>query len=435
MNEPSAATRAPHGTPDLRGGRLDRMARRATLGRLAELREGELTLVEADSRAMFGTPCDAFPIHVTLNVHDVRFYSALAFRGSLGAGETYMAGLWSCDDLPGLVRLLIRNRGVLERFESGLARLATPLLRCFGWLRRNTRAGSRRNIAEHYDLGNEFYELFLDETMTYSCAVFESSKMKLREAQIAKYDRLCRKLQLAPADHVLEIGTGWGGFALHAASTYGCRVTTTTISREQHDYAKARIDRAGLSDRVELLMDDYRDLSGMYDKLVSIEMVEAVGARFLETFLRACSDRLKPDGAMALQAITIAEQEYAQHTKTVDFIKRYIFPGSCLVSVEALCRAATRATDLKPVHLEDITPHYAQTLGLWCDRFLARLDDVRAMGFPDEFIRMWEYYLRYCQGAFAERYIGDIQMVFHKPLCRAEPILPALGAEEIRGRE
>ena len=429
MNEQSTAPEGPPVRPSLPAGWLDRMARRATLERLDALREGELTLVEGDFQATFGAPCDTFPTRVTVTVHAAGFYGSLAFRGSLGAAESYMAGLWSCDDLAGLVRLLVRNRGILDRFDSGLARLAMPLLRGFGWLRRNTRAGSRRNIAAHYDLGNEFYELFLDETMTYSCAVFESPAMTLHEAQTAKYDRLCRKLRLAPADHVLEIGTGWGGFALHAAATYGCRVTTTTISREQHDYAEEHIKRAGLANRIELLLDDYRDLRGTYDKLVSIEMVEAVGSQFLDTFLRACSDRLKPDGAMALQAITITEQEYVQHTRTVDFIKRYIFPGSCLLSVTALCGSATRATDLRPAHMEDITPHYARTLSLWCDRFLARLDDVRAMGFPDEFIRMWEYYLRYCQGAFAEHYIGDIQMVLHKPLCRAEPILATLDAE------
>jgi len=405
--------------------RRDRWARALILRQLERLAWGAVTLVEGAEAHTFGE-ADAQAPAVTITVHSPRFFSAVAYRGSLGAAEAYMAGEWSADDLPGVVRIMVRNRAVLEHVEGGWARLLAPARRLGHWLRRNTKAGSRANIAAHYDLGNDFYRLFLDETLTYSCGVFERPDATLAEASLAKYDRLCRKLRLTPHDHVLEIGSGWGGFALHAARQYGCRVTTTTISREQHDLAAERVAAAGLADRVELRLDDYRDLRGRYDKLVSIEMIEAVGPQYLDTFFRCCSDRLVPEGMMALQAITIADQLYARHLRTVDLIKRYIFPGSTLTSVTSLCAAATRATDLRLVHMEDITPHYATTLRLWRERFLARRDEVRALGFPDRFLRMWEYYLAYCEGAFAERYIGDVQMVFAKPLCRVEPILGAV---------
>jgi cyclopropane-fatty-acyl-phospholipid synthase len=409
-------------------GWLDRRSRSGILARLDRLEDGALVIREGDRERAFGAETDALPVAATLTVHSPRFWSALALGGSLGAAESYIAGEWTCDDLADLVRIMVRNRRLLEATEGGLARLAVPFAHLYHWLRRNTRAGSRANIAAHYDLGNDFYALFLDETMTYSCAVFERPQMTLAEAQTAKYDRLCRKLALSPEDHVLEIGTGWGGFAIHAAQVYGCRVTTTTISHEQSEHARERIQAAVLADRVEVLEADYRDLTGRYDKLVSIEMIEAIGHQYLDAFFRTCADLLHPDGLMALQAITITDQLYDRHVRTVDFIKRYVFPGSCLLSVTAMCAAATRESDLQAVHLEDITPHYARTLRTWRDRFLERVDDVRAMGFPEAFLRLWEYYLAYCEGAFAERYIGDVQMVFAKPLDRRPPILPPLPA-------
>jgi cyclopropane-fatty-acyl-phospholipid synthase len=275
-------------------------------------------------------------------------------------------------------------------------------------------------------LGNDFYELFLDDTMTYSCGVFERPEASLREASIAKYDRICRKLDLSAADHVLEIGTGWGGFAIHAATHYGCRVTTTTISDRQHEMAQQRFAAAGLSDRITLLKQDYRDLTGTFDKLVSIEMIEAVGHHFLDEFFRVCSERLKPDGMLLLQAITIRDQVFDWHKRNVDFIKRYIFPGSCIPSVAAISEAVAQATDLRIFHLEDITTHYAKTLRLWRENFFHNIDRVRHLGFSDAFIRMWEFYLCYCEGGFAERYLGDVQILMTKPMCRIEPILPAL---------
>jgi cyclopropane-fatty-acyl-phospholipid synthase len=353
-------------------------------------------------------------------VNDPRFYSEIAFGGSIGAGEAYMLGYWSTDNLTAAMRILLQNRDVLDGMETGLASFTMPLQKAMHWASRNTRSGSRRNISAHYDLGNPFFELFLDPTMMYSSAVYEHPEMTLQQASVAKLDRICRKLDLQPADHVLEIGTGWGGFALHAAQHYGCRVTTTTISRQQHEMARERISAAGLADRVTLLLEDYRDLTGAFDKLVSIEMIEAVGHRYYETYFGKCSELLKPEGMMLLQAITIADQRYASALKAVDFIQRHIFPGSCIPSVTAMNNAITRATDMRLYHLEDIGPHYATTLKAWRENFFANLSRIRALGYSEEFIRMWEFYFCYCEAGFAERAIGDVQMLLVKPLARPD---------------
>jgi len=313
---------------------------------------------------------------------------------------------------------MVVNREFMNDVDSGWSRLSAPLLKGAHWLNRNDKDGSRRNIAAHYDLGNRFFELFLDETMAYSCGIFSSPETTLREASEAKFDAACSKLGLQPGQHLLEIGTGWGGLAIHAARHYGCHVTTTTISREQYELARERIARAGLADRVTLLLEDYRDLRGQYDALVSIEMVEAVGHHYLDTYFRQCSRLLKPTGAMLLQAITIRDQFYAQAIGSVDFIKRFVFPGSFIPSVRALVDSAARVTDLKLFHLEDIGPDYARTLRLWRERFLARLPEVRAQGYPDSFVRMWEFYLCYCEGGFEERQLGDVQMLLTKPRSR-----------------
>ncbi|MEO7727774.1 MAG: cyclopropane-fatty-acyl-phospholipid synthase family protein, partial [Burkholderiales bacterium] len=352
-------------------------------------------------------------------VHDPRFYSEVAFAGSIGAGEAYMQGYWSVDDLTALMRILLQNCAVMDGLETGLARFIAPLQKALHWTARNTHSGSRRNIAAHYDLGNDFFRTFLDPTMMYSSAVFERPEMTLEQASVAKLDRICRRLQLKPDDHVIEIGTGWGGFALHAAGRYGCRVTTTTISGEQHDLARERFAAAGLAGRITLLKEDYRNLGGTYDKLVSIEMIEAVGHQYYDTYFRKCSDLLKPDGAMLLQAITIADQRYAAARDSVDFIKRHIFPGSCIPSVAAITDAIARVTDLRLVHLDDIGPDYAVTLARWRENLFANLDRVRGLGYTDEFVRMWEFYLCYCEAGFEERVIGDAQFLFVKPRARA----------------
>jgi len=371
---------------------------------------------------------------VTLLVLDPGVYVSLVTGGSLGVARAFMDGRWECNDLTALLRLFIRNMSVVDGVETGLAKFSNLFARFQHRLRANSRVGSRRNIHEHYDLGNAFFSLFLDETMTYSAGIFENDSSTLHDASVAKLDRICRKLDIGPDDHVMEIGSGWGSFALHAASNYGCRVTTTTISKDQFQFASQRIAQAGLSDRIEILLEDYRSLSGRYDKLVSIEMVEAVGNEFLAGYFKKCSELLKDDGAMLLQAITMPDQRYAQYLRSSDFIRRYIFPGSCVPSIGALIDAMGSDSDLKAVHMEDIGPHYATTLRHWRKRFSECLDDVNELGYPQRFARMWEYYLCYCEAGFAERYLGDVQMLLHKPGCRARPLLPALAPDSTGGQ-
>ncbi|WP_347279316.1 cyclopropane-fatty-acyl-phospholipid synthase family protein [Plasticicumulans sp.] len=390
--------------------------------RLRGLARGRLILVDADGQHSFG-PGGHGP-QVRVEILDPGVWARIALRGTVGVGEAYVDGGWRADDLTALVRLFVLNKPVMDGMERGLARLALPLLKLWHWLHPNTRHGSRANIAAHYDLGNAFYQTFLDETLMYSCALFEHPGMSLAEASQAKNERICRKLGLRAGDHVLEIGTGWGGFALHAAGRHGCRVTTTTISREQYELARERVAAAGLGNRVTVLFEDYRELAGRYDQLVSIEMIEAVGHRWFDTYFRTCSRLLAPDGQMLLQAITIRDQEYARTKRSVDFIQRHVFPGGCLPSVQALADTVARVTDLRALHLEDIGPHYATTLRHWRERFLANLDRVRALGFDDTFLRLWEYYLAYCEGGFAERYLGTVQLLLAKPECR-RAVLPS----------
>jgi cyclopropane-fatty-acyl-phospholipid synthase len=405
-------------TAAARGRSSARLSRALLLRALTQLQHGQINLLDAAREYRFGRKTERCALSVTVRVLNHLFYRHAALGGSVGAGEAYIRGYWSCDDLTALIRIMVVNRGALARMDSGWARVQRPLARALHWLHRNSRRGSARNIAAHYDLGNQLYELMLDPTMAYSCGIFATEDATLEQASIAKFDAVCRKLALTPSDHLLEIGTGWGGLALYAAQHYGCRVTTTTISRQQFDYARERIARAGLSSRVTLLFEDYRDLSGRYDKLASIEMIEAVGARYLETFFGRCSELLAAHGAMLLQAITIQDQLYAEALHSVDYIQRYIFPGSFIPSLTAMMQALCRATDLKLFHLEDIGPHYARTLSLWRRNFTAHLNEVRRLGYPDSFIRMWEFYLCYCEGGFAERQLGDVQMLLTKPACR-----------------
>ncbi|HET7843542.1 MAG TPA: cyclopropane-fatty-acyl-phospholipid synthase family protein [Xanthomonadales bacterium] len=397
------------------------------LALLEQLEGCEITIDEAGTRIVVGrvVPGEE-PLRCTVVVNDAAMFRMVALGGSVGVGEAYMDGLWECSDVTTLVRIFVRNRELLDRMETGFARLGGMLLRLFHRRNRNTRRGSRRNIAAHYDLGNELFELFLDDDLMYSCAVFERDDEPLEVASRRKLDRICRKLALAPGMRLVEIGTGWGGFALHAAREYGVHVTTTTISREQHDRATARVREAGLSDRIDVLLRDYRDLDGKYDRLVSIEMIEAIGHQFLPTYFGKCSALLAPDGMGLVQAITIEDHRYRQALKSVDFIQRFIFPGSFIPSVSAMLGAVAQASDLKLFHLEDIGPSYAVTLRRWRERFCARLDRVRALGYPDRFIRMWEYYLSYCEGGFIERSIGDVQMLLVKPGARPPSFLPDL---------
>jgi cyclopropane-fatty-acyl-phospholipid synthase len=407
-------------------GPMDRLLRALLLERLAPLRHGRLQLCDSSGMVELGAAADAALPCVRLEVLDPAFYRLIAAAGSVGAGEAYIDGMWRCSapgldpgqSLVALVRLLLRNRDLVDGLESGLARLGGAALRIWHAARRNTREGSRRNIAAHYDIGNDFFQLFLSEDLMYSSALWQGSGDTLEAASARKLETICRKLQLMPSDHVIEIGTGWGGFALHAARHYGCRVTTTTISREQHAVATARVAAARLEGRIEVRLDDYRDLTGRYDKLVSIEMIEAVGARYLEEYFRTIDRLLKPDGLALLQAITIEDHRYRKALRSVDFIKRHVFPGSFIPSVSALLAAKTRVSDLGLVALEDFGDSYARTLAAWRERFIARLPQVSFLGFDERFIRLWEFYLAYCEGGFRERSIGVAHLLFAKPWWR-----------------
>lgn len=408
-----------------RYGSLDRFLRQRLLARLAGLR-GRLTVHDALGETTLGRidPDATEPLQVNVRVHAPDFYRQVALNGSVGAGEAYMDGHWDCDDLVALVRLLVRNRDLLDGMETGGARLGGLAMKLLHALHRNTRAGSRRNIAAHYDLGNELFRLFLDDNLMYSSAIFATPDESLESASARKLDRICRKLDLRPSDHVIEIGTGWGGFALHAARHYGCRVTTTTISKEQHALASERIAAADLSDRVTLLLQDYRDLTGRYDKLVSIEMIEAIGHQYLDTYLRKCASLLKEDGLALVQAITIEDHRYAKALREVDFIKRHVFPGSFIPSVSAILSSMARVTDFRLINMEDIGPSYALTLRHWRERFLAARERVRALGHDTRFLRLWTFYLCYCEGGFLERSIGDAQLLFARPGNRRTQFVP-----------
>lgn len=400
--------------------------RRRTMALLSEMREAAITVVEPRGRSVLGIAEGADVLRVTLTIRDPEAWQRIALGGTVGAAEAYMDGQWDASDLTTLVRILVRNRAVMDRMEGGLAGLAAAALRAWHRFRRNTASGSRRNIAAHYDLGNELFRLFLDQTMMYSSAIYRDPSESLEVAQHRKLDRICRKLGLSPATRVVEIGTGWGGFAMHAARHYGAHVTTTTISREQRELAQARVQAAGLGDRIRILDRDYRDLDGTYDRLVSIEMIEAIGHQYLDTYFGKVSSLLADDGMALIQAITIEDHRYAQALRSVDFIKRHIFPGSFIPSVGAMTGSISRSTDLKLFHLEDIGPSYALTLAAWRERFNRELDRVRALGYPERFIRMWNYYLCYCEGGFIERSIGDVQMLLVKPGARPPQYLPDL---------
>jgi cyclopropane-fatty-acyl-phospholipid synthase len=378
---------------------------------LGRLRAGRLRLVDGAGAREFGPP-DA-PLEATVRAHDPAFLDALP-RGSLALADAYADGHWDSDDLVSLVRIGARELPRLDGFRKLLAPVRNATTR----IPRNTREGARRHIAAHYDTGNDMFRLFLDETMTYSCAYFESPDATLREAQEAKLDRICRKLELGPDDHVVEIGTGWGSFAMHAAGRYGCRVTTTTISREQRDLAVERIREAGLEDQVTVVLEDYRDLRGRFDKLVSIEMIEAVGWQYFDTFFRRCADLLRPSGLMLLQAITIEDRVYELEKATRSFIKQLIFPAGCLPSVEVIRRSVSRVTDMRMLDLEDITEHYPETLRRWRENFVRSADRVTELGYDLRFRRLWELYFAWCEGGFRERRIGDVQALFAKPSYR-----------------
>ena len=396
-----------------RSTRMTSFFKRILFKKLKGLKTGELTIVDGSEIHVFGAPKSE--LKATLTVSSQEFYVFLGSGGTNGAAEAFTAGYWSADNLVQLIQLIIRNKKTMEGLESGLARLTNPITKIIHRLRQNTLKGSKSNILAHYDLSNDFYKLWLDSTMTYSSGIFLNKKSSMLDASVEKLDRLCRKLNLNSSDHVLEIGTGWGSFATHAAKNYGCKVTTTTISDNQFKYVAELISKENLDNQITLLNKDYRELEGVFDKVVSIEMIEAVGADFVPGFFEKASSLLKTNGLMALQGITYNDPDFNAYKNSVDFIRKYIFPGSCLISLSQVEKAIKEKTDLIMVDSEDITLHYARTLELWRKDFENVLPQVRELGFSDPFIRIWIFYLVYCEAGFLENLIGDFQFIFAKP--------------------
>ena len=388
---------------------------RAMTAPLEKMRHGRLVLHDPSGTRTFGD--EAAPA-ATMHVHDARFFTRVALGGEIGLGESYMDGDWSTPDLVRLVRVMLANQDCIPTMSgpaTWLSRLRDANVNTW----RNTRAGSRRNIRRHYDLGNDFFKLFLDANLLYSCAVYDRPDDSLETAQVNKLRLICDKLDLSPNDHVLEIGTGWGGFALFAATRYGCRVTTTTISAEQHAHAARLVAGAGAAGaRIDLRFEDYRDLRGRFDKIVSIEMFEAVGWRHYDDFFAACDRLLAPDGLMLLQTITVDDARFHAYRRTPSWMAKYIFPGAELASLAEMLASLARVSQLRLYHAQDIGTHYARTLRQWRERFFLRLDAVRAQGFDERFIRMWDLYLAYCEAAFLERHIGDVQLLLTRTATR-----------------
>lgn len=394
---------------------LGKRIRKAMLKQLSKTDWGSITITEGKTTQTLGNKTAGPQVNVT--IHDNFFYPYMAFGGSVGAGQSYFLGLWDTDNLVDLIRIVGRTQDHNSNFEGGLARLSQPLYRAFHKLRENTQANSKKNISAHYDLGNDLFELMLDDTMMYSSAMYTPDTDTLEAAQQHKLHTICQRLDLQPTDHLVEIGTGWGGMAIHAAKHYGCKVTTTTISNEQHALAAERIQAAGLADRITLLKQDYRELEGRFDKLVSIEMIEAVGHEYYETYFEKIGTLLKPGGKGLIQAITTPDQNFERDKNSVDFINRFIFPGGRLPSIKSLLDANTKASNMKLVFLDDFGADYAPTLQEWRKRFFVNIDKVNELGYQREFIRMWEFYLAACEALFADRHCGVAHLVFEKPEC------------------
>ncbi|APV42282.1 SAM-dependent methyltransferase [Pseudomonas frederiksbergensis] len=412
MSDPTLSVSKSWGLAPLFGG----LARSAVLTQLRNLRQGRLRLIYQDRQWLFGDVGSA--LHAEVEIFDEAAWGMVAANGSIGAGEAYIHGYWRSPDLAAVTRLFVANLEVLDALEGGLARLGRPILRLLHWVNRNSRRGARRNILAHYDLGNALFERLLDPTMMYSAAMFDSLEQTLEQAQLNKLERICAKLALRPDDHLLEIGSGWGSLAIHAATHHGCRVTTTTLSEAQYAHTLQRVQDLGLQHRITVLREDYRDLGGRFDKLVSIEMIEAVGHRYLPVYFQRCASLLKDDGLMLLQAITIRDQRYEQARRSVDFIQRYIFPGGALPSLSVMLQTASSHTALNLVHMEDFGLDYARTLQHWRDNLRQSRTALTELGYDDTFQRLWEFYLCYCQGGFEERTIGVAQLLWAAPAAR-----------------
>ena len=392
---------------------LTGLAKKQILKSLGQLKEGHLSIEDKEGTFEFGS--DLSKLRVSIIVHDPMTYRHFASNGSIGAAEAYILGLWSSPDITSVMRLFSRNLHILDSVDTLRSPLKSIARKLYQLATRNSLAGSRKNISTHYDLGNNFFRLFLSEDMMYSSGIYPNTTSTLEEASEYKLKVLCESLELTADDHLLEIGTGWGGLAIYAAKHYGCRVTTTTISQEQFKYAEEAVKQEGLEGKITLLLEDYRYLQGQYDKLVSVEMIEAVGHEYLEEYFKKCSSLIKDNGLMAIQSITIADQRYEKYRKGTDFIQQYIFPGGCLPSIERMTRCISRSTDMQMINLRDITSDYASTLYDWRKRFNENTDQVAAMNFDERFIRLWNYYLCYCEGGFRERIISTSQITLAKP--------------------
>ena len=380
--------------------------------KLSHLNVGCISVVDGVDKFSFGDT--GSELRVNVQVHSQEFYVMTGSGGAMGIAEAYILGYWTSDDVVMLMRIILKNRSIMLSLNDGFAKILSPINKLIHRSRQNTLKGSKENILAHYDLSNDFYKLWLDPTMTYSCAYFKDTNTTLEDASIEKLDRMCRKLNLSEKDNILEVGTGWGSFSIHAAKNYGCSITTTTISDAQYEYAKARVVEEGLESKINVINKDYRKLDGQYDKIVSIEMIEAVGYEYISEYFRKLSSLLKPDGLMALQGITYNDQNFDTYKDSVDFIKKYIFPGSCLISISQIIDVIKNKTDLSMIDMEDITRHYAETLNKWRKNFMSVLPEVKEMGYSKAFINMWEFYFLYCEAGFLERNIGDVQMVFAK---------------------
>jgi cyclopropane-fatty-acyl-phospholipid synthase len=391
---------------------VDQLAKSLLFSQLQKIKYGKLSIVDHHGVYHFG---QSEEIKVTLTVNKLSFYSRTLLGGSIGNAESYVDHDWDCNNLTDLVRLFVKNREVLQQIDGSMVNLLAPFQKIFHGFRSNTLEGSKKNIRSHYDMGNDFFKLFLDSSMMYSCAIFDSKNSTLEEASLKKIEMICEKLELKETDHLLEIGTGWGALAIHAATQYGCKVTTTTISKEQFDYTQSKIKSLDLENKISVLFKDYRELQGSYDKLISVEMIEAVGLNNLDTYFEVCSRLLKQNGLMVLQAITIRDQYYQQAKQSVDFIQRHIFPGSGIPSIHSMLNSVTKKTDMIMIFQQDYAEDYAHTLWHWSQRFTNNSENVLDLGYPSFLPRLWQYYFSYCEGGFRERVIGLSQMVFSKP--------------------
>ena len=391
---------------------LSSIFKKGVMNKFKHLQYGSIKILEGGEVFSFGN--SSSNDKVTVTIYSSEFYVFLGSGGVTGVAEAYMAGYWTADNLVLLLQIVLKNKKILLSLDSGFAKLINPINKLIHWSKQNTLKGSKENILAHYDLSNDFYKLWLDPTMTYSCGYFQDNTVSLEQASIEKIDRICRKLKLNENDHILEIGTGWGSFSLYAAKQYGCTIDTVTISDAQYEYASKKIESSGLSSQINIFNKDYRKIEGKYDKIVSIEMIEAVGYQFIPQYFSKISSLLKEDGLAAIQGITYNDQNFEQYKNSVDFIKKYIFPGSCLISVAQISDVIKEYTDLAIVDMEDITKHYAETLNRWKVNFMKEIPEVKRMGFSEAFIKMWEFYFVFCEAGFLERNIGDVQLVFSK---------------------